>query len=233
MAEMANIEGHESFIEFKDSFSYGSRSDLNFKFLKGLSAEDAAQFFQDLLREVGELVDGGQKGQLIDFVFKSQVKGYAGSGRYVYDDAPFTRLKKPLSETHLALMSSSGHFVEGDDPKPLGAENLTQAEAEARINDFIREEPQLSEVPIETPQGRLRVRHGGYDISGAQKDANVNFPIHRMRELRDEGVLPELHPTAFSFVGACSQMRLQKETGPRWAKYFKESHIDALLLVPV
>ncbi len=69
-------------------------------------------------------------------------------------------------------------------------------------------------------------------MRGAQKDANVNFPILRMRELRDEGMIPELHPTAF-FVGACSQMRLQKETGPRWAKRFMEDQIEALLLVPV
>jgi hypothetical protein len=39
----------ESFEGFKNSFSYGSRTDMNFKFLKNLSEEDAAQFFQDLL----------------------------------------------------------------------------------------------------------------------------------------------------------------------------------------
>jgi hypothetical protein len=230
---MADNETQESFAEFKDSFSYGSRSDLNFKFLKGLSPEDAAQFFQDLLREVGELVDGGPKDRLIDFVYRSQVKGYAGAGRYVYEEAPFTRLKQPLAETRLALMSSSGHFVAGDDPNPLGVEAMTQAEAEARINEFVREEPQLSAIPMETPLENLQVRHGGYDVRGAQKDANVNFPIDRMRELRDEGVLPKLHPAAFSFVGACSQMRLQKETASRWAEYFHECRIDALLLVPV
>jgi hypothetical protein len=32
----------ETFAEFKDSFSYGSRTDLAFKFLKRLSPEDAA-----------------------------------------------------------------------------------------------------------------------------------------------------------------------------------------------
>ena len=79
----------------------------------------------------------------------------------------------------------------------------------------------------------LRVRHGGYDVSGAQKDANVNFPIDRMSELRDEGILPKLHPVAYSFVGACSQMRLQKETGPQWVEKFRDSQIKALLLIPV
>lgn len=230
---MADENTYESFAEFKDSFSYGSRSDLNFKFLKSYSPEDSAQFFQDLFKEVGDLIDGAEKERIIDLVFRAQVKGYAGSGRYLYEDAPFVKLKKPLAETRLALLSSSGHFVKGDDPMPLGVENMTQAEAEERISDFIKEEPQLSEIPIDTARNNLQVRHGGYDVRGAQKDINVNFPIDRLRELRDEGVLPDLHPVAFSFVGACSQMRLQKETGPLWAKRFKEKQIEALLLVPV
>lgn len=230
---MTDEQHQESFAEFKDSFSYGSRSDLNFKFLKGYSPEDAAQFFQDLFHELRELMDGGSRERLIDFVYRSQVRGYAGAGRHIYEDTPFTPLRQPLAETRLALMSSSGHFVEGDDPRPLGLDAMTQAEAEARISDFIKEEPQLSEIPIDTPREKLRVRHGGYDISGALKDPNVNFPIERVRELRDEGLLPLLHPTAFSFVGACSQMRLQKETAPRWARRFKENRIEALLLVPV
>lgn len=226
-------ETRESFAEFKDSFSYGSRSDLNFKFLKSLSPEDASEFFQILFYEVGELIDGGAKERMMDFIFKAQVKGYAGAGRYVYEQASFKKLEKTLAETRLALMSSSGHFVQGDDPKPLGVDDMSQSDAEARINDFVKEEPRLSEIPIDISQKMLRVRHGGYDVRGAQKDPNVNFPIDRMRELRDEGILPKLHAVAYSFVGACSQMRLQKETGPHWVEKFKESQIEALLLIPV
>ena len=147
---MTNDEIRESFTEFKDSFSYGSRSDLNFKFLKSLSPEDASEFFQKLLYEVGELIDGGAKEQIIDFIFKAQVKGYSGAGRNVYEQTSFTKLEKTLAETRLALMSSSGHFVQGDDPKPLGIDNMSQSEAEARINDFVKEEPHLSEIPIDT-----------------------------------------------------------------------------------
>ena len=41
---MSDGPSQESFDEFKGSFSYGSRTDLNFKFLAGLSEEDAARF---------------------------------------------------------------------------------------------------------------------------------------------------------------------------------------------
>ena len=45
------VDNHvrETFAEIKNSFSYGKRSDMNFKFLKSLSEEDAGQFFQELL----------------------------------------------------------------------------------------------------------------------------------------------------------------------------------------
>lgn len=230
---MADVHIPESFEEFKNSFSYGSRSDLNFKFLKGFSPEEAAQFFEDLLWEIGDLIDDGDARRILDFIYQAQARGYAGTGRHIYENAPFSKLKKPLLNTRLALMASSGHYVEGDDPNPFGIENMTQADAEARINDFIRDEPQLSEIPINTPKEKLKVRHGGYDIRGAQKDANVNFPIERMKEFQDEGKIINLYPMAYSFVGACSQMRLQKETGPRWVEKFKENKIEALLLVPV
>jgi hypothetical protein len=37
----------ESFEEFKNSFNHGTRSDLNFKFLKNLSDKKAGQFFKN------------------------------------------------------------------------------------------------------------------------------------------------------------------------------------------
>ena len=130
-------------------------------------------------------------------------------------------------------MSSSGHFVDGDDPKPFGVENMSQKEAEARIDDFLKVEPQLSVIPMDTPIEKLRVRHGGYDVRGSLADPNVNFPISRLRELQAEERIGELASDAYSFVGATAQLRLLNHTGPEWVKIFQEKRIDALLLVPV
>lgn len=102
----------------------------------------------------------------------------------------------------------------------------------ARINQFLREEPQLSIIPIDTPTENLRVRHGGYDIRAAAKDADVILPISSLRQLAKDGVIGELHHEAYSFVGACAQTPLLKKTGPQWVSRFKEQEIDAMLLVP-
>jgi len=230
---MTDKQKTENLEDFKNSFSYGSRSDLNFKFLKDYSTEDAGRFFQKLLWKLGDSLDDGDFDRIVEYIVEAQARGYAGSGRFVYEDSPFIPLKKPVSQLRLALISSSGHFVEGDDPKPFGVENMSQEEAENRITDFLRAEPQLSEIPVETPEGKLRVRHGGYDVRGAQVDPNVNFPVTRLRELQADGKVGEFFPIAYSFVGACSQIRLQKHTAPRWVSMFQTNKIDAVLLVPV
>lgn len=162
-----------------------------------------------------------------------QIQAYAGPSRWTYADGPFTPLARPLRTARVALLTSSGHFVEGDDPKPFGIEAMTQADAAARIDDFLKEEPHLSVIPSDTPNGRLRVRHGGYDIRSAERDPNVTFPLELLRDLAGNGAIGELAPNAYSFVGACAQTPLLKRSGPRWVQRLRDEEVDAVVLVPV
>ena len=227
----------ESFEEFRRSFSYGSRSDLNFKFLKSLPDDEAAEFLRQLLEELGDSYDHGNLDPLVQLAVDWQIRGYApeegASQRWVYEDGPFAEPAKPLSESRVALFTSSGHFVAGDDPRPFDIEEMTQQEAEERINDFIKSPPTLSRIPVETAQEDLRVRHGGYDITSATTDPGVTFPAAALQELAAEGVIGDLHPDAFSFPGATAQMRIVKESGPAWARMLVEEEVDLVLLVPV
>lgn len=223
----------ESFVDFKNSFSYGSRNDLNFKSLKGLSEEDAADFFQQLLWKLGDAYDSDDWSPVLELVRTGQAANYAGPSRWVYDDGPHTPLGKPLSAAKIALITSTGHFVEGEDPRPFGIENMSQEEAARRIDDFLKEAPVLSEIPVETPHDRLRARHGGYDVRGVLADHNVAFPTDHLRALVGEGVIGSLNPTAYSLVGACAQTPLIKRTAPRWVEMWKAAGIDGAVLVPV
>ena len=224
----------ESFEDFKNSFSYGSRTDLNFKFLANLSDDQAAEFFQDLLWQLAGSFDDGNFARIVEHVCEWQKKAYFSTEKkFTYADGPFIPLQKPVSDSRLVLITSTGHFVEGQDPEPLGAKNMTQQEAIENIKEFVKEAPQLSTIPVDTSEDRLRVRHGGYDIRGVQMDSNVAFPLQRLLALEREGVIGKLAPTAYSFVGACSQKRLLKQSGPQWIEMFKQQPIDAALLVPV
>lgn len=228
----------ESFEAFKNSFSYGSRTDLTFKFLKHLSGEDAAQLLQELLRRLSETCDDGRYEQLVDHVCEWQRRAYAesadsGGSPWTYAEGPFTPLRTPVAASWLVLLASSGHFVDGDDPQPFGVEGMTQAEAVERIGEFLKIEPVLSAVPVDTPRERLRVRHGGYDIRGAEADPNVVLPLERLRELQRDGVVGELASPAYSFVGACAQTPLLKHAGLAWVARLREQRVAAAVLVPV
>lgn len=227
----------ETLDEFKNSFAYGSRSDLMFKFLRSFSADEAGQFFQSLLRKIGESIDDGDFDRVVQHVYESQVRGYqpkpGADVRWKYADGPFTPLKKPLSESRVALLSSGGHFVDGHDPEPLDARNMAQEEAERRIGEFLRSEPVLTEIPVDTPPEMLRVRHGGYDVRGALADHNVVLPLDAMKEAEVAGAIGIFHPIAYTFVGAAAQLPLLKKVAPGWAEKLHDEHIDTLVMVPV
>lgn len=227
----------ESFEEFKNSFSYGSRSNLSFKFLKQLPTEEAGEFFHQLVDAISASYDNGNVQDIHNLVNEWQIRAYTprkGDTRaYVYEDGPFTPLKKPLSESRVALLTSSGHFVKGDDPMPLGVESMTQQEAEDRVQEFLKAAPDLSEIPIDTHPDDIRVRHSGYHIDSASKDHNVAFPLEPLIAAARTGRIGDLVETAFSFSGATSQGRLRKQALPGWIDRFEGLEIDVMLLVPV
>ena len=228
-------EAPETLGEFKDSFSYGSRTDLNFKFLKRLSDDEAGEFFRQLLFEVGETFDSASLDEIHDLVYRWQVKGYEsgrGGTQYVYEERPFTAPLRAVAEATVGLVASSGHFVTGDDPEPFGVTGMTQEEATARIQEFMKDAPRLSAIPVDTPRQDLRLRHPGYDIRSVGRDPGVALPIDLLADLAAEGAIGGLAPLAYSFPGAASQGRLRRVI-PQWVASFAAVGIDVLLLVPV
>ena len=226
----------ETVGEFLESFSYGSRTDLDFKFMARLGEEEGAEAIRLQLEEIGRILDDGDPSRLVDLFIELQTAAYRTRvlpDRYRYDDGPFQKPAKPLAESTVALLTSSGHFVAGDDPEPFGIEGMTQEQAIDRIGDFLRERPDLSTVPVDTPPEDTRVRHGGYDVSGSAADRNVALPVDRLRELEGAGLFGRLHPEAYSFVGAAAQGRIIKESAPQWADMLADHGIDVVLLVPV
>jgi hypothetical protein len=230
-------DGGESFEDFRRSFSYGSRTDLDFKFLTSLPDDEATEFLRVLLDRLGEAYDTGDLQPLIDAAIDAQIAGYApragaASSPHTYDEGPFAPTSMPVAGSTIGLLASSGHFVEGDDPRPFGVDDMSQAEAVARIDDFLKDTPILSEIPVDVEAARLRVRHGGYDITSALRDRNVALPIDRLRDAEADGRIGRLSPVAFSFPGATAQGRLRSEL-PSWIDRIDDDHVDAMLLVPL
>jgi len=222
-----------SFDEFRASFFYGSRADLFFKWFASGSEELADEFLQEFLRLAGNLVDDGDTRPMVEAIVRAQSVAYGGAGHFTYDAGPFARLAQPVSESRIALLTTTGHFAEGDDPKPFGMEGLTQDQVVKMTTEFGSADPTLSEIPTDTPPERTRVRHGGYDIRAAEADRNTSLPIDRMLELVDEGVIGEFVSSAYSFVGLTSQLRLRKEIAPAWAARAKAAGAQGAVLIPI
>lgn len=227
----------ETLAEFKDSFFYGARSNLNVKFLADLSPDEAGAFIAEMLTHVGVILDDGDPAPLVERFVAWQRHAYGThldqKAKFTYDDRPFTAVGKPTENCRVALVTSSGHFVEGDDPQPFGVVDMSQDEAEARITEFLRAEPTLSVIATDTAPDRLRVRHGGYPVGAVRKDHRVALPIEHLAELARRGVIGELAPRAYSFVGAASQLRLRDRVAPEWAEMLRAEDVDLVLLVPV
>lgn len=226
----------ETLEDFKNSFSYGSRNDLSFKFLKRLPPDDAAEFLRLVLLEIGELFDGGSPDALIDLAYEWQVRAYEPrpdeKRPFTYDDQPFTLFAGSLEDATVGLVTSSGHFDATNDPKPFGIEDMSQEQAMERIDDFLRATPELTAISRDVDASSLRVRHPGYDIRSVSRDPGVAFPQAHLIEAEKDETIGRLSDEMYSFVGACAQGRIRREA-PGWIDRWKKAGIDVLLLVPV
>ena len=128
---------------------------------------------------------------------------------------PWAPISKPLSECRVALASSGGVFLEGQEPFQF------------------EDDTSLREIPVDTDMAQLRVAHFGYPTGDAQRDPNCVFPLERLRELVNEGVIGSLSPRAFTFMGGIySQRRVKEELIPPLLAKVKEDNIDLFYLVP-
>ena len=77
----------------------------------------------------------------------------------------------------------------------------------------------------------LMVSHGGYDNGDVNKDINCMFPLDRLRELKNEGIVGEVSNVHIGFMGGGgNQEKFKNETGPAIAKILKEEGVDAVVL---
>jgi D-proline reductase (dithiol) PrdB len=71
-----------------------------------------------------------------------------------------------------------------------------------------------------------------FDRSGFQQDWNIAFPLDRLRELVDEGVIGSLADFHYSFMGAVDPPDMEP-SARKMAGFLKKDRVNAVLLVPV
>ena len=91
---------------------------------------------------------------------------------------PWAPLRRPLHESRLALVSSAGLYLSGVH-EPFAAAHP-------------HGDPTFREIPVDTPLTSLGFAHDHYDHALAEEDANVVFPLDRLRALEDAGEIGAL-----------------------------------------
>lgn len=71
-----------------------------------------------------------------------------------------------------------------------------------------------------------------FDRSGFQQDLNVCFPIERLRELADEGVIGSVSNFHFSVMGSRPPLEFE-DSAIDIARVLKADGVDTVFLVPV
>ena len=126
------------------------------------------------------------RGQLRPGLWQTVNERYPGSMISKDDVVPLAPMTRPLSESRLTFVSTSGVQPRGtlpfDTVHPVG--------------DYT-----YRSVPSDSAPADLEIHQLKYPTDGAHRDLNVIFPIERLQELRDEGVVGELTPSFFSFIG--------------------------------
>ena len=134
-----------------------------------------------------------------------------------FDDTPWTPWTKKLSESKVAMVSTAGLHLRGDQPFVGGDQTYRVIPSSAKANDII-----MSHTSI------------GWDHTGFYRDLNLAFPMDRLKELEQQSVIGSLAEDYYSFMGAQQEpVKILEETGPDVARRMKAEDVDAVFMVPV
>ena len=129
---------------------------------------------------------------------------------------PFTPLRKPVSESRLALIASGGVYIAG------------------QIAFHHKDDLSFRIVATDTPTSQLRATHFAYDLTDARRDPNVVFPKDTLHRLVGRGLLGALAERAYTFMGGIYSARKVRDLlAPALLERLRHDDIDLALLVPV
>lgn len=146
-----------------------------------------------------------------------RTRGYPPYRWTINTTAPFTRLRKPLPQCRVSMLTSGGISHCSRPPFDAGA----------------RDDVRLDAVDSAAPVAEFEVNDSYYDTRDVRKDLNAVFPIERLRELAEDGVIGSLAPRLWSgFMGRIYKRSLVAEAAPVFGRALVHDGVDVLVLVP-
>ena len=120
-----------------------------------------------------------------------------------------------LSERRIALIATSGLHRRDDKP-------------------FVPDSGEYRIIPDDTDMDDLVMSHisTNFDRTGFYRDLNVAFPIDRLHELRDDGVIGSVASRHFSFMGA-TPPHLMEPLARDLAGIMRDDGVGGIVFCPV
>jgi len=149
--------------------------------------------------------------------------GYGAPYRWAhYVDVPFTPLRKPLSQSRLALVTTASPYQpDKGDQGPGAAYNSAAKFYKVYSGETSAEHD-------------LRISHVGYDrLHTKAEDPHAWFPLHALRQAAKDGLIGELAPRFFGAPTNRSHATTINVDAPEILAELRKDQVDAVLLTPI
>ncbi len=137
------------------------------------------------------------------------------------DPVPVAPLRKPIARCRVALVSSAGFVVPGDEP----------------FSDSVRGgDPSFRVIPADIDVQALEEHHrsDSFSHAGVEADRNLGLPLDRLHELAAAGEIGSVAPRHISVMGSITAPgRFVRRSPPAIADILVEDQVDVALMVPV
>lgn len=127
-------------------------------------------------------------------------------------------LEKPMQEWIVAIVSTAGIHLADQEP----FDTLSSK------GDW-----SFREIPDDVSSKNLVVSHTHFNHASADQDINCLFPIDRLREFAEDGVIKDVSPTNYGLMGFIPNPKpLINLTVPVICDRLKEMEVDAVIMTP-
>jgi len=144
---------------------------------------------------------------------------------YQHDTPAWAPLTTPIEHATIALLTSAGVYIEGEQP-PF---DLDRERTNPTWGD-----PTYRLIPRDIPQDRVGVAHLHINNRDIRQDLDVALPLRTFEQLETEGRLGKLADQHYSFMGFqdSNLTDWRRDQAPEVAQRLQDAGVSALILAP-
>ena len=151
--------------------------------------------------------------KLIETVMEVKAKGMVDS---IIGDIPINRFEKETSDSTIALVTTAGALLKTQE-----------------VFNVVDGDPTVRFIPSTSVEDDLMISHEHFDRFDADQDINCVFPLTRLKELAEEGIIGGVANTHYGLMGYIPDTQpLIEETIPKIVQQLITDGVDAVILNP-